>query len=1088
MKAAASDVAPMGSSGRSLRIAFVRSGLGAPASWATVLHRVSGLGFDHLLLGPAFTSPDGADPALIGDAGRLSAGLGGGPAETGIRDLARLAAAQGVSLLLDVTMARIAAGSPLMADAAGLFAPPDDKAPLDPRRDVDMHAALAAVANEGAAERLGAWWGSLLSRWAEWGIAGFRLQGLDELPVEFLPAVLRSIRRCTAGVLLAWTPGLPRSSLPMLTGLGLDGVFCSLPWWDWRSEWLWDEIAALRQVAPVLAGPDAPFGPGVAEAQADRIRAEPAYRRALALAATLGTGWLVDASPAADRRTSAAGAASLERDTESGLDTDIAALNGLLSTETLLDDGGEVLLPLGASGPVLAMLRADTDLRMADRVLLVLANTDLRGVRALAPETILPMLGGRFGPLDPILGIGGFRAGETIALSPGEVRFFAAQALPVASPAPLDPAGATAAGHWPRVGIENASPVVDEGNFPVKRLAGETVKVEADIVCDGHDKLAAALSWTGPHGAGGEIRMALLANDRWQGVFPLGTLGRHSYRIQAWRDAFASFIDELAKKHGAGVPIALEMIEGTRLVEAAAARSDGALARGLREAIAAMQAGDEARRETLLSDGLAALMRDADDRPFSGETAAFPVEAERIGARFASWYEVFPRSMSEDPKRHGTFADVVRQLPRVQAMGFDVLYFPPISPIGTSNRKGPNNTLTPGPDDPGSPYAIGSAAGGHDALHPELGTLEDFRQLVAAAAAHGIEIAIDFAIQCSPDHPWLKQHRGWFDWRPDGSIKYAENPPKKYQDIVNVDFYAEDAVPGLWVALCEAVLFWAQQGVRLFRVDNPHTKPMPFWQWMIAEVKDRYPDAVFLAEAFTRPKVMYRLAKVGFSQSYTYFTWRNEKRELEEYLTELSTMAPREFFRPHFFVNTPDINPVFLQTSGRPGFLIRAALAATLSGLWGVYSGFELCEASPLPGREEYLDSEKFQIRAWDWNRPGNITAEIAQLNRLRLINPALQSQLGVTFLPAANDAILFFEKATPDRSNVILVAISLDPHAVQDAEIDIPLYRWTLPDDAVLDLDDLVGGDRFRFSGRRQRVRLSPDAPYAIWRAMPTF
>ena len=463
-----------------------------------------------------------------------------------------------------------------------------------------------------------------------------------------------------------------------------------------------------------------------------------------------------------------------------------------------------------------------------------------------------------------------------------------------------------------------------------------------------------------------------------------------------------------------------------------------------------------------------------------------PVDAERIGAGFASWYEVFPRSMSDDPARHGTFADVERHLPRVRDMGFDVLYFPPIHPIGRSNRKGPNNTLTPGPDDPGSPYAIGSEAGGHDALHPELGTLDDFRQLVAAAAAHGLEIAIDFAVQCSPDHPWLKQHRGWFDWRPDGSIRYAENPPKKYQDIVNVDFYAEDSVPGLWVALCEAVLFWAGQGIRLFRVDNPHTKPFPFWEWMIAEVRARYPDAVFLAEAFTRPKVMYRLAKVGFSQSYTYFTWRNEKRELTAYLDELSTEAPSEFFRPHFFVNTPDINPVFLQTSGRPGFLIRAALAATLSGLWGVYNGFELCEGTPLPGKEEYLDSEKFQLRAWDWDRPGNIVSEITRLNQIRRANPALQSQLGVTFLPAANEAVLFFEKATPDRSNVVLVAVSLDPRSVQEANIDIPLYRWSLPDSASLDMEDLVGGTRFGFEGRSQRVRLSPESPYAIWRASP--
>jgi len=396
---------------------------------------------------------------------------------------------------------------------------------------------------------------------------------------------------------------------------------------------------------------------------------------------------------------------------------------------------------------------------------------------------------------------------------------------------------------------------------------------------------------------------------------------------------------------------------------------------------------------------------------------------------------VFPRSLSDDPNRHGTFADVERHLPRIAGMGFDVLYFPPISPIGTTNRKGRNNTLTPAPDDPGSPYAVGSAEGGHDAIHPQLGSLADFQHLRAAAAAHGLELAIDFAIQCAPDHPWLKQHPGWFAWRPDGTIKYAENPPKKYEDIVNVDFYARDAVPGLWVALCDVVLFWAAQGVRLFRVDNPHTKPFPFWQWMIGEVRTRYPDAVFLAEAFTRPKVMYRLAKVGFSQSYTYFTWRNTKAELIAYLTELDQGGVGDFFRPHFFVNTPDINPVFLQTSGRAGFVIRAALAATLSGLWGVYNGFELCEAAAIPGREEYADSEKYQLRAWDWDRPGNIISEITALNRIRRANPALQTHRGVTFLPCSNDMILFYEKATPDRSNVVRVAVSLDPFNPQEAQ-----------------------------------------------------
>ena len=424
-------------------------------------------------------------------------------------------------------------------------------------------------------------------------------------------------------------------------------------------------------------------------------------------------------------------------------------------------------------------------------------------------------------------------------------------------------------------------------------------------------------------------------------------------------------------------------------------------------------------------------------------------------------------------------------------MGFDTLYFPPIHPIGKRNRKGPNNSLTPTDTDPGSPYAIGAAGGGHDAIHPELGTLAEFRHLCDAARAHGLEIALDFAIQCSPDHPWIKDHPEWFAWRPDGSMRYAENPPKKYEDIVNVDFYAEGATPALWIALRNAVLFWVTEGVRVFRVDNPHTKPLPFWQWMIGDIRSRHPDVIFLSEAFTRPKVMYRLAKVGFSQSYSYFTWRHTKTEFTDYLTELSTTAVRDYFRPHFFVNTPDINPGFLQKSGRPGFLIRAALATTLSGLWGMYSGFELCEATPVPGKEDYLDSEKYQLRAWDWQRPGNIIAEITDLNRIRRAHPALQSHLGVQFCQTSDPHILCFLKFVPQPAgstrlgeDVVFVAINLDPFAAHQTTFSLPLWQFGVPDDGTLALEDLVHGNRFSLQGKIQQLRLDPAGlPYAIWR-----
>jgi starch synthase (maltosyl-transferring) len=584
-----------------------------------------------------------------------------------------------------------------------------------------------------------------------------------------------------------------------------------------------------------------------------------------------------------------------------------------------------------------------------------------------------------------------------------------------------------------------------------------------------------------------EARMSLINNDRWTADFPLERLGRYVFAIEAWRDEFASFRSEIVKKRAAGVPIRLELQEGVHLVEELAATKRGAKA-GLASILARLEGASEDDQFALFTEeATEAAMRAADPRPFAFRSPEQPVDAERIAARFSSWYEMFPRSQSGDPNRHGTFDDVIGRLPYVRDMGFDTLYFPPIHPIGRKNRKGRNNTLTPTPNDPGSPYAIGADEGGHDAIHPELGTLEDFRRLIAAVKDHGLEIALDFAIQCSPDHPWLRDHPDWFSWRPDGTIRYAENPPKKYEDIVNVDFYAPGAMPGLWLALRDVVLFWVNEGVKVFRVDNPHTKPLPFWQWMIGEIRAQHPEAIFLSEAFTRPKVMYRLAKVGFSQSYTYFTWRTEKWELREYLTELSTTNPKEFFRPHFFVNTPDINPDFLHDAPRPAFVIRAALATTLSGLWGLYSGFELCEGRPDRTKKEYADSEKYEIRAWDWDRPGNIIPEVTRLNAIRKANPALQTHLGISFYNAFNERILYFGKATPARDNVVLVAINLDPYSPQEATIEVPLWEFGLPDHGALACEDLMTGQRFTWYGKNQFIRLDPNSnPVLLLRVTP--
>jgi len=639
----------------------------------------------------------------------------------------------------------------------------------------------------------------------------------------------------------------------------------------------------------------------------------------------------------------------------------------------------------------------------------------------------------------------------------------------------------------PRIVIEDTTPVIDGGQFAAKAIVGQPVSVTSKVYADGHDKMAVRVCWRAADDEQWQTApLRELVNDSWVGEFTPTSVATYVFRLEAWIDQFASYRYELEKKYAAGVPIELELEEGRIHLVHAIERSTGQV-RSQIEALLKQfnESPDQDVQVTLLLNSeTGTTMAQADNHAYLSRSIEFPLDVERELAQFASWYELFPRSITDDKARHGTFNDVHSRLPMVRDMGFDVLYFPPIHPIGRAHRKGPNNSLQAGPDDVGSPYAIGSADGGHEAIHPQLGTREDFRNLVAAAAEHGLEIALDFAIQCSQDHPWLKEHPGWFSWRPDGTIRYAENPPKKYQDIVNVDFYAPDAVPGLWLELRDVVLGWVEEGVKIFRVDNPHTKPLPFWQWMIADIRSQHPDVMFLAEAFTKPAMMARLGKVGYSQSYTYFTWRNTKAELTEYLTQLNEAPWRDCYRPNFFVNTPDINPPFLHASGRPGFLIRAALATMGSGLWGMYSGFELCESAPVPGKEEYLDSEKYEIRPRDYTAPGNIIAEIAQLNRIRRQNPALQTHLGLKIYNAFNDNILYFGKRSADGSNFILVAVSLDPVNPQEANFELPLWELGLPDDAVTAGEDLMTGHTWNWYGKNQFMRIDPAyQPFGIWR-----
>ncbi len=571
--------------------------------------------------------------------------------------------------------------------------------------------------------------------------------------------------------------------------------------------------------------------------------------------------------------------------------------------------------------------------------------------------------------------------------------------------------------------IEDVYPRIDGGRFAVKRIVGERVEVWADIYRDGHDVVAASLVWRREQDRHWRREpMSHDSNDRWGASFVPDAPGRYVYAIEAWTDEFATWRHGFELKQKAGTDLAVDAIEGAGMLTKAVAGGPAASAVILRQCEAYLQTGDAA---PLLVDELRDAMAESQLRPDVTRSQLFPFVADRPRARFGAWYEMVPRSQSQTPGQHGTFKDCIARLPDVAAMGFDVVYFTPIHPIGTTNRKGRNNAVTAVEGDPGSPYAIGGAEGGHDAVHPELGTLEDFRALVAACKLLDMEVALDFAVQCSPDHPWLIQHPQWFKRRPDGSMRYAENPPKKYQDIVNPDFSSEDS-GALWNALRDVVLFWIKQGVNIFRVDNPHTKPFRFWEWLIHDIQLQHPDVIFLAEAFTRPKLMKGLAKLGFTQSYTYFTWRTQKWELEQYLNELTAYPERDYYRPNFFVNTPDILPYHLQSGEEWMFKSRAALAATLSATYGIYNGFELLEHEPIPGREEYLDSEKYEIKVRDWDRPGNIKPYIRDLNRARRANPALQQTSLLRFLPVDDGNVIAFAKELVDLTNTVVAAIAL--------------------------------------------------------------
>jgi starch synthase (maltosyl-transferring) len=631
-----------------------------------------------------------------------------------------------------------------------------------------------------------------------------------------------------------------------------------------------------------------------------------------------------------------------------------------------------------------------------------------------------------------------------------------------------------------RAVIEGVEPEVDGGRYPAKRCIGDTVYVEADIFTDGHDLLSAVLLYRkSADNNWSESPMSALFNDRWRGEFIATELGPWIFTVEAWVDSFKTWRRDLQKRIAANQDALVDYLIGAELIEQASERAESDDAEWLRRAAARLRQSTptETLRAVALDDILNALVTRHPDRSLATRYAReLVITVDPLRARFSSWYEFFPRSASANPGGHGTFADCEAWLPYVAGMGFDVLYFPPIHPIGVNFRKGKNNTVQAEPGDVGSPWAIGGAEGGHKSIHPDLGTLDDFRQLVRKAKDLDIQVALDIAFQAAPDHPYVKDHPKWFRARPDGTIQYAENPPKKYQDIYPFDFESEDW-ESMWEELRSVFLYWVDQGVDIFRVDNPHTKAFPFWEWVIAEVKRQHPQVLFLSEAFTRPKVMYRLGKVGFSQSYTYFPWRHTKEEITEYFTELSQTRVRDYFRPNHWPNTPDILTEFLQTTGRSGFMLRLLLASLLGANYGIYGpAFEQFVSAPVrPGSEEYLDSEKYEIRHWNLDAPESLSEFITLVNRIRKENAALQNDHTLRFHTVTNDHLLCFSKRSLDGENIVLGVINLDPHHTHSGFVELPAEEFGIETTRPYQMHELLTGARYIWNGTRNYIEINP-------------
>jgi starch synthase (maltosyl-transferring) len=1002
-----------------------------------------------------------------------------------IRDFVEQAAQAGLGVMMDLVVNHTARDADLVSahqewyrrDAAGEIESPSASDPADPA-NVTIWTDLAELDFSERPERdaMIAFFSGVIEHYAELGVRGFRCDAAYKVPAAVWAALIAGARRAAPElVFAAENLGAPMESVVALRSAGFDYLFNSAKWWDFQSPWLLEQYDRFRSIAPSIAFPESHDTPrlsadlhGVSDAA---IEAE--YRFRYLFAAVFSSGVMMPMGfeyGFAERLDVVYSRPQHWEKPRFDLSPFITGVNAMKASIPALNEEGPARA-LFHGGTAFALVRQTQD--GLDEALALINPSASASLTIDADTASRAAHGVRLAEATP--GELGTTARD-VELAPLTVRVFALPAPRLAAERAPRPAGVLPAAAARPCLIESIAPQVDAGRHAVKRVVGRRFVVEADIYREGHDAIAATLLYRRTGAAyWTETPMHPLGNDRWTGAFTPDAVGTYEYTIEAWPDDYESWAHATQLKHAAGQPVALELDEGRALVAAAADRGDDTVQGLLVGVLAAFDratSGGE-KLAALLCSSTSRVMEIASDRTYATRyEPALPLTVDRPAAETGAWYEIFPRSQSTHPGKPGTFADAELQLPRISELGFDVVYLPPIHPIGVSFRKGRNNSLDPRLGDPGSPWAIGNPTGGHRAIEPSLGTFADFDHFVAAANAHGLEVALDYALQCSPDHPYVREHPEWFAFRPDGTIKYAENPPKKYQDIVNFNWYGPHA-QALWNELRDVVELWIGHGVNIFRVDNPHTKPFAFWEWMIADVRSRHPGVLFLAEAFTRPKVMYQLAKAGFTQSYTYFTWRNSKRELTEFLSELAAAPVADFYRPNLFANTPDILPPFLQIGGRPAFLIRLYLAATLGSLYGIYSGFEICENAALPGREEYADSEKYELKQRDWNAPGNINEHIRAVNRIRRENAALGDWRNVHFCEAEDDDVIFYHKTA--GSNTLLIAVNLSPFQGRDVRIHLPLAQLGAVPGEPIACENLITGERFTWRGPVVSVWLDP-------------